>query len=286
MKIQRCLMVAVLLVGAQAGAQALYGTVGAGGGTSRLIQLDPTTGAQIASIGPIGYLVNGMAWDQSTGTMYGTTSTNDSVFPNGLITIDLTTGAGTPIGSGAGQLVNIPACDAAGNLYGWTEDSDDAVAWDKGAGTITVLGDSGLGTLETGLAFSPGGTLYLVNSGDDPGTDATIYSINTGTGMPTLVGTVGPLPFGMAHHGKFNPADGYYYGIDRTPYWDTSGWQIVVINVANQTIVRFMPTVDNLHTLAFVGGQAEPIPTLSRTGLIAMLLLLAGAAILVVRRRF
>ncbi len=187
-------------------------------------------------------------------------------------------------------MVNIPTCNSSGALYGWTESGDDLVLWDKVAGTVTVVGDSGLSTAETGLAFDGSDVLYLVNSSSTVNGNATIYTIDTSTGSPTMVGTVGPLPYGLAHHGKFNPVDGYYYGIDRTPYYDTTGYNIVVIDVASQTIVRSMPTVDRLHTLAFV-PTAEPtpvpgVPGLSPAGTVLLVLLLAGAAIVIARKVF
>jgi len=284
MRLIKIVLIGLMACSFQAGAQTLYGTIHRGSSPSDLVLLDPATGAQIAAIGSVGYAVNGMAWDATTNTLYATTSVNDPTFPNGLITIDLVTGAGTPVGTGAGQYVNVPTCNSAGALYGWTEEGDDPVLWNKMAGTITVIGDSGLSTLEQGLDFDSADVLYLVNSTSTDGGDAEIYTIDTTTAQPTFMGTVGPLPYGLAHHGKFNPVDGYYYGIDRTPYWDTTGYNIVVINVASQTIVRTMPTVDRLHTLAFVGNSAVPIPDLSRTGMVFMVLFLAGAAILVTRK--
>ncbi len=284
MRYMRFVLIGLMVFSVQAGAQTLYGTIHRGSNPSDFVQLDPDTGAQLALIGSVGYAVNGLAWDATTNTLYATTSANDPNFPNGLLTIDLATGAGTPVGTGAGQLVNIPTCNSAGVLYGWTENSDDPVLWDKAAGTVTVIGDSGLGTLETGLDFDASDTLYLVNSGSTENGDATIYTIDTTTGQATMVGTVGPLPYGLAHHGKFNPVNGYYYGIDRTPYYDDTGYNIVVIDIATQTIVRTIPTVDRLHTLVFVGGSALPVPDLSRAGMLLMVLFLAGAAILVVRR--
>lgn len=108
-------------------AATLYGTIGAGGGASTLVELDPTTGAQIRTIGSVGYAVNGMTYDRTTSTMYATTANNDASFPNGLITVNLSTGAGTPVGSGAGQYVNVPTANSSGQLYGWTESGDDPV---------------------------------------------------------------------------------------------------------------------------------------------------------------
>ena len=78
------LVIGLLMVGAQADAQTLYGTIHNGGTSpSSLVELDPVTGAQIAVIGSVGYVVNGMAWDATTGTLFGSTATGDPSFPTG-----------------------------------------------------------------------------------------------------------------------------------------------------------------------------------------------------------
>lgn len=281
------LVACVLLVGAPASAQTFYGTIHNGSSPSTFVELNPATGAQIAVIGSVGYAVNGMAWDATTDTLYATTSTNDASFPNGLITIDPATGAGTPVGSGAGQMVNVPTVNSAGELYSWTEDSDDLVLWDAAAGTVTVVGDSGMDTWEHGLDFDGSDTLYQVNNGGD-GINCEVFQVNTATGAGTSMGTIGPLTNGIAHHGKFNPVDGYYYGIDTTPYYSATGYQIVVLDINGLSVVRSVPTVDRLHTLAFAAAAQPPaptaVPTLSGLGLMLMVVLLAGVAVVLVRR--
>ena len=83
------LVAAILVLAAvPASAQTILGTTGAGGVTSTLVEIDPATGGLLATIGSVGYAVNGMTWDASSGTLWATTSTYDSTFPDGLITID------------------------------------------------------------------------------------------------------------------------------------------------------------------------------------------------------
>lgn len=254
----RCLASLVLALGfvvsaGPADGQRLFATLGAGGGTSSLLEIDPATGALVQTIGNVGYLVNGMTWDATTSTLYATTSTNSVAHPNGLITINITTGAGTPVGTGAGQMVNVPACNAAGVLYAWTEDHDDLVLWNKAAGTATVVGESGVSTSEQGLAFDTSGVLYLVND-----SDGDVYTINTTTGAGTSLGTLGV----RAHHGSFHPTTNLYYGLDLTADYGATR-NLIVANVATQAVVNTIPTLNNLHTLAFVDGGAPPTPTLT-----------------------
>ena len=94
-------LVAVLTMALPAAASSgsmLLATTGNGfSGPSTLLEIDPVTGATLRTIGPVGYIVNGMEFDPATGKLYGSTSVNDPNH-NGLIEIDLTTGAGTPVG--------------------------------------------------------------------------------------------------------------------------------------------------------------------------------------------
>lgn len=231
----------------------LLGTLGAGSGTSTLVEVDPATGGIVQTIGNVGYLVNGMTFDATTGTLYATTSYVDGLFPNGLLTINMTTGAGTPVGTGTGRLVNVPACDAAGTLYGWTESGDDLVLWNKAAGTVTVVGDSGLGTASQGLAFDNAGTLWLVNYGGSS------YTMDTATGAASYVGSIGTT----AHHGTFHPVTGLYYGISST----SAPKDLVTANLTTTTVVSSVPTDGTLHTLAFIGAPGgaapPPVPTIT-----------------------
>lgn len=273
------LLLLMALVAPLASAERLFGTTSTGSSgspaTSTLVELNPDDGSLIATIGDIGYAVNGMTWDETTDTLYATTSNWDPLFPSGLITIDPATAAGTPIGSGAGQNVNIPASNSAGQLYGWTENGDDAVIWDKAAGTIAVLGESGTGTSQTGLAFDASNILYLVNSG------STVYTINTTTGAATLLGPVAGVG-SSTHHGDFHPDTNLYYGIEQ------GSSNLRVINIATLTLQNTIPTVANLHTMTFLPDSWSPppapsIPTLSEWGMILMGLILAGLAFVTIR---
>ena len=271
----------VLVVSAPpASAQRLIGALGAGPGTSTLVELHPVTGALIGTIGGVGYRVNGMTWDQTTGTLFATTSNNDATFPDGLISIDLATGAGTPIGTGAGQLVNNPAANSVGAVYGWTESGDDPVLWNTAAGTVTLVGISGISTLAHGLSFDNSDTLYLMDDG------VQVYTIDTTSGVATSVGAV-TTATGYAHHGDFHPTTNLYYGIETTP-WDAGPRTLVVIDAATQTVVSTIPTtIDALHVITFVEGAlvSVNVPTIGSYGVAALVLLMAMIAVIVIRRQ-
>jgi DNA-binding beta-propeller fold protein YncE len=274
---QAAMLVALSMWTLQAFAATLLGTIGAGGGASTLVEINPTTGAQVRSIGSVGYAVNGMTYDTTTNTLYATTSQGDPVFANGLITINMTTGAGTPVGAGAGQLVNVPSANSSGQLYGWTEASDDPVLWNKAAGTITVLAPSGLSTSQESLAFDNNNVLYLLNS------DQNLYTINTTTGAGTSLGAVTGLVSGLAHHGDFNPDNNRLYAISEIGNGNNPR-NLYVIDITTRNVVATLPTANDLHTLAFVTAAAL-VPTLSDWAMITFALLIAGFGLLILRRR-
>lgn len=268
----------VALAAVPASAQTILGTTGVGGTTSTLVEIDPATGGLLATIGSVGYAVNGLTWDASSGTLYATTSTNDGTFPNGLITIDPLTGAGTPIGTGAGiGSVVTAASNSAGQVYAWWDPSDDdLVIFNTTTGVATLVGESGLSTGAHGLTFNPADVLYLVNY------DGNVYTINTSTGAPTLVGTLALATY--AHHGDFDPTSGLYYGVDQT---GSGAKNLVVADLSAFSVVNTLPTVADLHTLTFYAPAlvAVDVPTVSPwgTALMVLLVVIAGAVLL---RRF
>jgi hypothetical protein len=247
---------------------------------STLVEIDPADGTLVRTIGDVGYAVNGLTYDNTSGTLYATTSNHDPNFPDGLLTINVTTGVGTPVGGGAGILVNVPSVNSSGQMFGWHEDMDDAaVLWNKTAGTVTVLGDSGLSTMTESLAFDNNDILYLLNG------DLNLYTINASTGAATLVGPVTGGSGSALHHGDFNPANNRLYTINNAGF-SGNPRSIDVVDISTRTVVATLPTVDNLHTLAFgLLPSTAPVPALSSWAMFALAILLAVAATLLLRRQ-
>ncbi len=233
-----------------AAAPILLGTIGYGGTPSTLVEIDPATGGVLQTIGSVGYTVNGLTYDPTSGILYGSTRFGDPNY-NGLITIDLLTGAGTPIGVngwgwGGVPITNI-ATNSAGKLFGWSEWGDDLVSIDTATGIATVVGESGIGTFGYGMAFDPSDILYFVNG------DGGFFTVDTATGAATWQGYLASL----AHHGDFDPTTGLYYGIDTT---GSGPRDIVVADLSTGSIMSVLPTVNGLHTLTFVDLQTAEIP--------------------------
>jgi LPXTG-site transpeptidase (sortase) family protein len=240
---------------AQAAGEIIYGTVNDFSVmTSTLVTIDPDTGALISTIGPVGYFLNGLDYDPVSGLLYGSTSTQSPVFPNGLITINMTTGAGTPVGAGFGfgSVTNIRA-NPAGALFGWWDPAaDDLVSINSTTGVATLVGESGISTGIYGMSFDASGVLYFINVG------GSIYTINTTTGAATDTG-ISVAGGGDAHHGDFRPSTGMYVGIDSN---STRGAppqpkNLRVINVSTGAVVATLPTVNGLHTLTFAPPAAS-----------------------------
>ena len=238
-----CGLMAVGLAALPARAAIMYGTtVGSGGaGPSTLLQIDPSTGLVLNTIGSVGYAVNGLEY--AGGKLYGSTTANDPNFPSGLIEINPLTGAGTPIGTGFGStdmVVVAITSNSSGTLYGWHEPNvDDLALIDPVTGLASWVGDSGLDTGALGLAFNGSGTLFLVNY------DGPTYSVNPGTGAATFLYNLDTT----AHHGDFNPDNGLYYGLRRFPDQGDSQ-ELVVANLGTGTVLT-LPTAD-LHAVTFV----------------------------------
>ncbi len=187
--------------------------------------------------------MNGLEWDHTTGKLYATTSGNDANFPSGLLELNVSTGAGTPIGTGFGRNVMNPTVNAAGAMYAWTESGDDLVTVGKVAGTVAVVGDSALSTWEHGVAFDGQCNHFIVN-----GSSGDIHTLDAATGVPTAAGTLTM----RAHHGDFHPETGMYWGIDETVDSAVSDARnIRVANLATPAVTATLPTVDNLFTLSF-----------------------------------
>ena len=251
-------VVATLTAGVQEARAEFFGTTHGGGwddeNFSELVEVDQTTGAIIRTIGPVGYRVNGLAYDWTTGTLYGGTSYGDPTY-NGLIEIDMNTGAGTPIGvhrwglTGTTAITNITV-NSSGQMYGWWDPSqDDLVSINKSTGVATKVGESSLGTFEYGLAFDSSDTLYLFNGWQD------VYTVDPVTGATSYIGDVtghNQTYWSDVHHGVFDLTTDLYYGIsDLGP----SSTRAIYVVDSSLSIISTLPTADNLHTLAFV-----PVP--------------------------
>ena len=286
--------------------QVLYAADGAGGNPDcNLYILDPATGAVLDTIGPIGYPVTGMAFGPD-GTLYGSTGRNTEGAPCSLITIDPLTGAGTLVGGLELGIENGegPECQSAadisfgpdGTLYGWMEPYDDDLATiNLGTGQATFVGDSWLSTWGSGLACSPGGTLWFAGDGDG----SWLRTINPATGLPTDVvimdgGEEEGYPIGALAFCD----NGTLFGSRKLGGGGGGGTtcDLIIINTTTGHITSVGLSITDLDAIVFappppsepVGGELFPVDKL---GIIApwlalALLLAVGGGLVIMRRRF
>jgi hypothetical protein len=231
---------------------------------STLVLLDPKTGALIRTIGPVGFTVNGLAWDRTTKTLYATTAIGcglaGSVCPfHGLIKI-APNGKGTPVNPNAVNFgieggdvgVGKLAIDVFGNVVASypippppaTEVDNTYVRIDPKTGIATEHPNTGINTARDGLSFGEFNLLWDV---DD--LNHTAFLLNPFTGTSLFAQPVNPPT--MAALGDFNPVDHLYYGLQFGA--DPTGATVInVIDVPNGTVIRSMPTANFLHTLTWV----------------------------------
>jgi len=234
--------------------------------TSTLVQVDPDTGALVRVIGPVGYSVNGLAWDMTTDKLYATTAVGDASF-HGLITIDPNTGQGTPVNPAIvnygldvtpgtlGSPVHSITIDSNGNAVGWYDEfgtgvTDTFVTFNKTTGVATEFDNTGLNTGQNGVAFAKHDLLWNIDSPKVVGgvVTQTAYLLDPTNGHPLDERDVSPPT--PAALGDFNPVGNQYYGLKFTVFNPTTF--LVVIDLKKGTVTTLAQAVDDLHVIAFV----------------------------------
>lgn len=234
--------------------------------TSTLVQVDPDTGALVRVIGPVGYTVNGLAWDMTTDKLYATTAVGDVSF-HGLITIDPNTGQGTPVNPAVvnygldvtpgtlGSPVHSITIDSNGNAVGWYDEfgtgvTDTFVTFNKTTGVATEFDNTGLSTGQNGVAFAKHDLLWNIDSPKvvNNVVTQTAYLLDPTNGQPLDERDVSPPT--PAALGDFNPVGNQYYGLRFTVFNPTAF--LMVIDLRKGTVTTLAQTVDDLHVIAFV----------------------------------
>jgi DNA-binding beta-propeller fold protein YncE len=257
--------------------QVLYAADGQGGIPGNLYIINPATGAVVQTIGPIGFGVTGLAFHPGTGVLYGTTGAE--LAPAALIRINTATGAGTLIGNNTNGPIADITFRADGTLFGWTEDTDDLVTVNIATGVETVVSDSGIGTAGSGIAFSPGGTLFYAGNNSN----GALRTVNPATGLTTVAVTMtGGPPSNRVNALAFNAAGTLYGSVKQSP-----GDTLVTINTTTgvvTTIGALPPGIDAIVFAPAAAAGVQAVPTLSQWAVVALGLLIAGSLLLMRRR--
>ena len=234
---------------------------------STLVMLDPATGNLIKTIGPVGFTVNGLAWDKATKTLFASTAIGDVTF-HGLITI-APNGKGTPVNPNLHNFgvegVDVPihafTVDVFGHMVGsypippGSTDLDDTyVRIDKTTGIATEFPNTGLNTNQNGISFGEFNLLWNVDVPRfNPATSTTTqfaFLLNPFTGKPLFAQPLSPPA--AAALGDFNPLTSLYYGLKFQGFDPAGTTFIEVIDVPNGKVTQLGQTVNFLHTLAWV----------------------------------
>ena len=174
-------------------------------GTGNLYMIDTDTGA-MTNIGSLGTTLNGMAYDDSSDTMYAVGNGN-------LYEVDPTIPSLTTIGAhNAGLTIISLACDGNGNLYGHSVSfttTDNLYSFDPNTGQSSLIGSLGVSMLyaqdaafdkDNGKLYLAGYTEYvdrgetgydvagLVPEEYAEGRGGGLYECDVNTGSLTLIG--------------------------------------------------------------------------------------------------
>jgi hypothetical protein len=232
--------------------------------TSTLVQIDPQNGALVRTIGPVGYSVNGLAWDAQTDKLYATTAIGDITF-HGLITIDINTGQGTPVNPNAVNFgldgvspVHSITIDSKGNAVGWYDEfppplgiTDTFVTINKATGVATEFNNTGINTGQNGLAFAKHDLLWNIDSPKLVGgvVTQTAYQLNPANGQPVDERDISPPT--PAALGDFDPVGNKHYGLNFQAF-TTNPTFLVLIDLKKGTATTLGQTVNDLHVITFV----------------------------------
>ncbi|MCW5764943.1 MAG: SMP-30/gluconolactonase/LRE family protein [Phycisphaeraceae bacterium] len=190
-----------------------------------LWEINISTGSkvQIGTVSSNAGTTAGLAYDCSTGTVYLTSTSTDSLY-----TLDLATGAATLVGAYDPAVPNIVMHgiewdSSTGTLYTASSHNNGLYSVNTTTGAATLIGTSGLTSFPNLVYDSRNNVMYGTSSGTD-----SFYQIDRATGAATLIG---PLT------GPTNP-NGLAYNRD------------------NDTIYMVDNNTDNLYTINRQTGQA------------------------------
>ncbi len=234
-------------------------------GPSSLYKIDPATGAATLIGTDLGYPVNSIAIDPTTGIMYGSTAnwSNDD-FIGRLLQIDPVTGTATDIGStGFLYCCRVITFNSAGELWGWEEEDDSPVTINKSTGAASLVG-GGTNTARQVMAFDAADDLIMIQ-----GTN--VYTIDQATGAAVLDDTLSFDP--GAGGADFDPSTGLLWASQTRGSTEDS--IIRVTDVAGDSYTDIDTDMSYLIAVTFgdpvtVAGKATipiPVPAISIWGL-------------------
>jgi hypothetical protein len=148
-------------------------------------------------------------------------------------TVNLSTGAFTPIGSGLPEGTGSLVAGPGGNLLTIGEASGDLYSISPTTGTVTDVGNTGLNGSSPGTGANTLGELNGIVYAQD--LNNTLYSVNTTTGVATMIGSTG-MP-GDPDCGAFpNFCDGTLFGANGKLYSTFDAFEVSPDGYTNPVI--------------------------------------------------
>jgi PEP-CTERM motif len=246
--------------------EVLLGTTG--GVAGDLYNINSSTGAATL-IGPLvdgtfnPYAVTGLAFDNVTGILYGSTSNNSATGNRELVAINPNTGAVTVIGAfgvGSGTMADLTFDTTTATLYGTGSLDGNLYSINLTTGVATAVGSSGIsGAIQgVGVAANSAGQIF----GAPTGANAPLVQYNKSTGAatngPTLTGA--PAPAGSISAMAFN-SGGTLYAVDIDNTVTSRPTDLVTINPVTGAVTNIGASVNFLDAIVFYNPTAVPEPS-------------------------
>ena len=226
--------------------------LGSSGIDEALFEIDVQT-ANVTVVGNVGSPLTGLARNPRTGVLYGVTVGPPN--QRDLLRIDPSTGAASTIAPISASIRAVPDITfrADGTLFGWVETSDDLATISKETGDTTIVGDAGIGTAGTGLAFTNDGTLYLTGNRSS----GQLRTVDPSTGLTTVVADLSnaPLPGEEMPALAGHPVTGALFGVNM----DNTTGESYLITIDRKTgqIANHGQLPDFFEALEFVCSAVE-----------------------------
>ena len=182
-------------------ADIVFVTDGGRGNIAKLYQIDPATGAVINTVGSLGVSITSIAFDPTTGILWGVEGAATSGSPR-IFTIDVTTAAITEVGPTGVFGISDLSFRSDGRLYGREARSQGLFLIDKSTGAASFVGSASGTTRGGGMSFDFSDRLFMVSAAPtahelDPDTGATLSTLNWGRcGQSTRINGLDTSNFG------------------------------------------------------------------------------------------
>jgi PEP-CTERM motif len=270
-RIPRILLVGLCFLSSLTGLfaeEVLLGTTG-GSGTGTLYSIDPSTGAA-TGIGLLidgtghPYAVTGLAFDNVTGILYGSTSNRSPTGSNSLVAINPSTGAVTFIGSFAtsGTMADLTFDVTTTTLYGTGSLDGNLYSINPATGVATAVGSAGFPATSTivgaGVAANSAGQIF----GAPQGASGPLVQYNKTNGSATTVATLSGAPFssGAIAAMAFN-SGGTLYGVN-IDNGGTRATDLVTIDSVTGAVTNIGASANLLDAIVFMTPVPEPTTTM------------------------